>query len=135
MTATAKGVTLTLGMDGGGVTKAPSKTYTGSARISIEEDVPDSSTDFSILFTCDVSAVTACYILSTQDITMETNAVDATGGDTIALKANVPYPWCSDSYDSFLLTTDVLAAGSFWTNASGATATVTIEMVLDATPA
>lgn len=54
------------------------------------------------------------------------------GNDTIALLANVPYVWTTNSYATSLLTVDVEAIAI--TNASGSAALVNIHSVIDATP-
>jgi len=80
--------------------------------------------------TIDVSQLKAIYILSDQNITLETNSGSAPA-DTLNLLANVPYVWHTGSYFTNLLTTDVTA--SYWTNASGSVANVNIELVVDPT--
>ena len=97
------------------------------------ETIADSETDYQINFDLDVSACTSFYLVSDQDITLETNAVDATGGNTLALIADEPYIWHTSSLDSFLLDTDVTT--TYWTNASGSSATVYCVALFDATPA
>lgn len=118
--------TVTGGMQIGSTLVSGSKAYVESARISsIDETFATGLTDAPLLWTLDVSQVQSIIILSDQDIKIETNAVDATGGNTLNLKANVPYIWTTDSYDTFKLTEDVEIA--YITNASGATATLKIE--------
>lgn len=108
------------------------KAYTGSLVTRIDgETVPDSQTDYEITVTLDVSAVKAFYLVSDQDVTLETNSGSA-ADNTLSLVAGVPYVWTTDSYDSFLLDTDVTSI--FITNASGATATIDMLALLDATP-
>jgi hypothetical protein len=84
--------------------------------------------------TVDVSALVMVYIKSTQDVTIETNADDATGGNTLTLKADEPYIWWTAAPFTNVLTADI-ATNVFVTNASGAAATVTMEFILDTTPA
>lgn len=124
---------LTIGVSGSGIarSKTISKSGTGVALID-GETVATAQTDSEINFDLDVSAVTAFYLESNQDITFETND-GSTPDDTIALKANEPYIWHATSYDSFLLGTDVTSV--FITNASGATATIYCSALYDATPA
>ena len=117
--------------NGNGQTETQTNTYTGTGQISIDESVADSSTDFLITGTLDVSAVQALYINSTQNVTLETNSGSAPA-DTISLKANVPYIWTTDSYDAMKLATDVTAF--YVTNASGSAAQLRIEALTDATP-
>lgn len=107
-----------------------SNTITGGAKQSIEESVPDSSTDLAIAFTLDVSQLKSLYIVSDQDITLETNS-GSSPADTISLVAGVPYVWHADSYHTCLLGTDV--TGLFATNSSGTDATLQIEALYDPT--
>jgi hypothetical protein len=104
--------------------------HTGAAKQSIEETVPDSSTDLEIAFALDVSQLKSIYIVSDQDITLETNSGSA-ADDTIALVAGVPYIWHSDSYHTCLLGTDITEL--YATNASGTDATLQIEALYDPT--
>ncbi|HUS39178.1 MAG TPA: hypothetical protein VMX74_06990 [Pirellulales bacterium] len=133
--ATAKSSTLSAGFSGGGTTKTVSITKTASARVSIEEDVATAETDFEITTPLiDISAATLIYILSTQNVTFETNANNAAGGNTLTLVANEPYMWWTGAPFVNMLTEDIVT-NVFVTNASGATAVVTIDVLQDATPA
>ncbi len=120
---------------GGGRTigAASSSSYTGTGVAMIDgETVATAQTDTLINIAIDVSAVKSFVFVSSAAITLETNATDHTGGNIIAIKANVPYIWNTDSYDAFLLTLDVTKF--YITNASGATATIYCHCVQDATP-
>jgi hypothetical protein len=123
---------LTLGVSGSGVAreKTISNTQAGVALID-GETVSTGETDYEINFDLDVSACKSFYLESDQDVTFETND-GAAADDTIALKADVPYVWHTDSYDSFLLGTDVTSV--FITNASGSTATIRCVALFDVTP-
>jgi hypothetical protein len=100
-------------------------------RIEINEAIADGATNAQVNAAIDVSATKSFLIVSDQDVTVETNS-GSTPDDTIDLVANQPYTWNPDAYDDFLLGTDVTAF--FITNASGETATVQIEALIDATP-
>ena len=116
--------------DGRLITKSTVHSSGGVAAINGEE-VADSETDYEIAIAIDVSAVKSLYLVSDQDVTFETN--DGSAPDnSISLKAGVPYVWHEDSYHVFLLTVDVTSI--FITNASGAVATIDLEVVQDATP-
>jgi len=120
------------GMSLGGTALAQSETLTGTlSTLLFEEQVPDSSTDLEVVLAIDVSAVKAIHIQSDQDVTIETND-GTTPDDTIALKANKPYQWSTNDYHTFVLGTDVTSI--FVTNASGATATISIIVLTDPTP-
>mgnify|MGYP000467283063 CR=1 FL=1 len=107
--------------------------YSGTGVLFIDgETITTGSTDTLVTGTIDVSAVKSCIIFSDRAITLETNATDATGGNTLALAAGIPYVWNTSSYDTFKLTLDVTKF--YITNASGATATLYIHVISDATP-
>ncbi len=106
------------------------RVISSTGRISLEESVATGQTNRLIAFTLDVSQLKGIIINSTKDVTFETNS-GSSPADTIALLANVPYVWHYQSYHPCLLTTDV--TGIYITNASGATATINIEAVYDAT--
>ncbi len=125
--------TLTLGVDGSGIARSikVENTQVGVALLDAEP-VADSTTDFEVGFELDVSAVRSFYLNSSQDVLLETNAIDATGGNAINLLADIPYIWHLTSYDSFLLTLDVTVL--YFTNASGAIATIDCVALYDASP-
>jgi len=124
---------LTLAVDGSGINKSKTISSEDTAVVLIDgETVADSQTDQEIECALDVSKVKSFYLVSDQDVTFETNN-GAAADDTIALKADEPYVWHTNSYDSFLLDTDVTAV--FITNASGATATIHMVALLDGTAA
>lgn len=111
---------------------AAASSYSGTGVAFIDgETIATATTDAQINVAIDVSAVNSFVLVSTQAVTIETNS-GSEADNTISLKANVPYIWNTDSYDSFLLTADVTAL--FVTNASGATATLHCHAVMDATP-
>lgn len=106
------------------------QSLSSTARLSLEETVATGQTNKQIAFTLDVSQLKAIVIVSDKDVTFETNS-GSSPVDTIALLADIPYVWHYQSYHACLLTTDVTAI--FITNASGATATLQIEALYDAT--
>jgi len=115
-----------------GTVRTTTKSYTGTLSVTVDgETVADSQTDQLLVMSLDVSAVKSFWMVSDQALTVETND-GTTPADTIVLVANVPYVWCTDSYDTFLLGTDVTAL--YLTNASGSTATLKIEAVVDPSP-
>ncbi|MBC8869194.1 MAG: hypothetical protein H8E44_07240 [Planctomycetes bacterium] len=124
---------LTIAVEGSGISLTRDISETGTGVVLIDgETVADSVTDQVCNIDLDVSAVKSFYIVSDQNITVETNAVDATGGNTLSLIAGEPYIWHVSSLDSFLLTQDVTIA--YLTNASGSTATVYCVACYDASP-
>lgn len=115
----------------GGAEYAKNNTLSGASKLEISESVADSETDKEIVCAIDVSAVKAVVICSSQDVTLETNN-GSTPDDTFSLKANLPYVWYTNKYDSLLLTVDVTSI--FITNASGSAATIEVYVITDPTP-
>ena len=125
--------TLTLGVDGSGVSR--SKTVVNDqVGVSLldAEPVATAETDFEVGFELDVSACKSFYLLSSQDVLFETNAIDATGGTAISLLAGIPYIWHVNAYDSFLFTDDIAVV--YVTNVSGETALIDCVALYDASP-
>ena len=119
-------------VEGSGVSRNQEIENTQAGVVLIDgEEVSTSETDYEINFDLEVSACKSFYLESDQDVTFETNS-GAAADDTIALKANEPYVWHVNAYDSFLLSTDVTSV--FITNASGSTATIYCLALFDATP-
>lgn len=119
-----------------GTQMTASKTLTPSPEGTIQItdlSVANGATDTQIaLGGVDVSQVVSVWMHSTKAITIETNATDATGGNTITLVADVPLSWCTGAPFTNPLTQDITTA--YVTNASGAAATINIRIVQDATP-
>ena len=124
--------TITLGIEGSGVSRSKTIENTQAGVSLIDgEAVATGETDYELAFDLDVSLCKSFYLESDQDVTVETNAIDATGGNTIALRANEPYIWHANSYETaFLLTLDVTVM--YITNASGETATIYCVALFDA---
>lgn len=115
----------------GEVLGQPVATSSGSL-ISVDEPIADSTTNGLIAFTLDVSQLKALFMMSDQDVLLETN--DGTSpDDSFALKANEPVIWHANSPlpNPFASGTDV--TGLYATNASGATAAVQIRALVDPT--
>ena len=133
--ATKTGV-INIGFQGGGTNKPPVEiSKSASGRISWEEDVPTGETDFEIACpSLDISACKQIFIMSTQNVTFETNSgTPGEGVDSLTLIANEPYPWWLGAPFVNKITTDI-TTGVFITNASGATATISFEAIVDTTP-
>lgn len=118
-------------MVGSGLSVQKTQSKTGAAHAQIEETVADSETDYEIDLDIDVSEIVACFLLSTEDVTFETNS-GAAADDSISLLADQPYIWHDTDYDSCLLTTDITSV--FITNSSGSEATVKMWFLYDPTP-
>lgn len=105
---------------------------TSTGLLQVEEAVADAQTDKLIVAAIDVSALQGLFIMSTQDLTLETNS-GSEPDDTLELVAGAWIWWAKDqSAEACPLTADVV--GFYATNASGAEASVTIIAVQDATP-
>ena len=127
--------TITISYSGGGVTKTDTITKSSTGRVQWEETVAGSATDAQILCpTIDESAVVLLYIKSTQDVLIETNTINAVGGDAITLKANEPYVWWTAAPFVSMLTTDIDVNGVYVTVSGATPAVVTFEAILDTTP-
>jgi hypothetical protein len=116
-----------------GDTRTASKSYSADAKSSWQIAVPDASVDLHAVVEIDVSQIVAIYIHSDQAVYISTNdAASASPSDDITLVADVPYIWTTDEYDTNIFDTDI--TDIYITNASGSAATVTIEVLYDATP-
>lgn len=105
---------------------------------SVDESIPDSSTDLLVTETVDVSTLQSIIMVSDQQITVETND-GTTPQETIILKANDPLVWRKggnqldgSDYPAIPFSADV--TGFFVTNASGAAAQLKMEILNDPTP-
>lgn len=105
--------------------------YTASLSVEVQETVATGSTDAQITFDVDVSEVESIFIVSDQDVTLETNSGSA-ADDTFSLLANKPLEWQSDSYHANPFSADI--TDLYITNSSGSTATVIARAIYDATP-
>jgi hypothetical protein len=105
-----------------------SRNYTGTNRVSIAETVAV-GTNTLINVAIDVSAVKSFRMQSDVAMTVKTNS-SGSPDDTITLVAGIPYVWTTDSYDAFLLGTDVTKV--YVTNV--AEAAFKIEVIQDSTP-
>ena len=106
-----------------------SKSYTDTGATNLTLDVADGITDVEVVCALDVSELASIFIVSTQDMTFEGN--NNAGADySLALKANLPYIWVTDSYDTLVFgATNVTSF--FLTNASGSTATFKLRALYD----
>lgn len=114
----------------GGEEISASNTFNGGYEVAIDESIPV-GTDTLVNLVLDVSQVKSIIILSDRDITIETNATNAAGGNTLALKAGIPYRWYQNQYNTMVFTTDV--ARAYITNASGGSARLQLSAMVDPT--
>ena len=122
---------LLLKVSWGGGSKEFTISETGDGEDPREWTVPDSTSDQQCNIAIDVDKVVLFYLVSTQDVTVESND-GSVPDDTLSLTANEPYVWHASALDSFLLTTDVTAF--YISNSAAAEATVTCYVLQDTTP-
>lgn len=109
-----------------------SSSYSGSMITGLDETIPAAGATTFTNFDVDVSACVALFMLCDRAITITIND-DGTPDATITLVANVPLVWTNDGYFSNPLgNVDVTSIKA--TLASGADASLRIEVVQDAIP-
>ena len=113
----------------GGESTSQLNALTAGLRIAISEQIAIAN-DVLVALSVDVSQVKGVYILSDQDVTLETNN-SGSPTNTLALKANIPYVWYTNKYHSLVFSSDITAL--YVTNASAAAANLTIEILTDPT--
>lgn len=107
--------------------------YTDSAVLKIDEAIATGVTDEEIAMVLDVSEISMIFMISDQDISVQTNNGGAPD-ETFTLTANIPHLWHTDNImaASNPWATDVTAL--FITNASGSTANFELVALYDSTP-
>ena len=113
-----------------GATRQQATTITADKRTTLHTAIANAVTDGLHELAVDVSQVKAVFILSDQDLTLETNS-GGSPANTLALKANVPYIWYTNKPQALVFTTDITAL--YITNASGSTANLIAEFLVDPT--
>lgn len=108
-----------------------SNDFTDSAHVSFDETIANGGSNVQINVSIDVSEIASVFIVSDQNVTLETNS-GSSPAETINLLADKPYIWYTGSYYTNLLATDITAL--FITNSSGSSATVRLRCVYDSTP-
>ncbi len=121
--------TLTIGIEGSGITRTKTIESTDGGIVLLDAEPVIVGTDVNLAFDLDVSKCISFYLESSLAVQIETNAIDAAGGNTLNLIANEPYIWHTNSDDTFLLTLDVSTI--YVTNAAGATATLYCVALFD----
>lgn len=120
---------LTQSVNIAGNTITKQNTYSGDARESRQIPVAADQTDKLVDFVLDVSEIKSLYMVSDQDLTVETN----NGGspiDTFGLLAGKPLLWQNDSLHANPFSVDVTAL--YLTNTLACT--FQLEVVFDSTP-
>jgi hypothetical protein len=118
----------TLSHPGGGLTVVQSTT--GLAEVGLDAEAVPIATDTLINISFPYATVKAYYLCATVACTIETNATDATGGQTITLAANVPLVWITGGAGSNVWSANVT---KFYVT-SAAVGTLTARICYDPTP-
>ena len=124
-------IQLNRGIVVGGISLTKGETCTGSLQLRLDETIATGQTAFEINIAIDISAVKGIFIMSTKNITVKTNS-SGSPTDTITLLANQPYLWSPEDDADIIFTGDVTKL--YVANASGASATLTLEGVADSSP-
>jgi len=118
--------------DNGARSISAKNSYSAGAQLpSIDEVIPADSTEKEVVFALDISQLIAVVMLAEGDLKLETYN-GAVLGDTIDLKAGLPYIWTEDSYDACLITEDITTLKV--TEAESEDKRLQIEGLYDPTP-
>lgn len=128
----AQSVRIQRGVTIGSTFFGENRTQTVDAAQFNSQLVPTATTDLQIIFPIDFSQIQAIMMLSTYDVTVETNS-GSSPTDTISLKAGVAKVWTvNDVGTSCFITAD--CTNIYITNTSGSSAVVTFAVCYDVTP-
>lgn len=116
---------------GGGISLSSNTAYTASAEYNITQAVGGAETDTEIACVLAVAEIESIYISVDQDMLLEVNNNVGVGG-SIALLANIPYTWTTDSYAASEFAVNITAF--FVTNATGTAGTFQFRCIVDSTP-
>jgi hypothetical protein len=103
---------------------------TGLAEVVLDAETVPIATDTLMNIAFPFATIKAYVLLATCTCTVETNATDATGGQTISLTANVPRVWITGGDGSNLFSANVT---KIYVTAAAA-GTLTVRVLYDPTP-
>ncbi len=103
---------------------------TGAASVVLDAENFPIAADTLINVAFPYATLKAYYLVATQDCTVETNATDHAGGQSIALTANVPLAWITGGAGANVFTADVT---KFYVTAAVA-GTLSLRALYDPTP-
>lgn len=106
-------------------------TLTAEGEINISHTWASAPTDTELGLAFLTADAVSIFIKSTQDATLETNATDATGGNTITLEANKPLVWYDGCGLANPFTQDVTTA---YLTSVAVAGTIDIRVLYDGTP-
>lgn len=121
----------TLSWTRAGETITKQVTLQSDAEDNREIAVASDATDFEVAWVVDVTQVVGIYMVAGSALTLETNADDATGGQTITLAADKPFVWYAGCGLTNPLTPDIDSL--FVTNTGGTATTLYIRLLIDST--
>lgn len=107
------------------------KTLSTEKAHDVDVTVPGGENEVEINWSLDITQAELIFILSDQDLTLKTNS-SSEPGDTITLKADIPYFWMKDGGIDQPLSVDVTKL--YATRAEGEDANLQIRSLADATP-
>lgn len=119
-----------------GETINKSRQLSGSADSNFTETVAIAAADYQIDYAMIVASIQCMYLVSSQDVLMETN--DGTvPTDTFNLLADIPLILTADGYfqPADIFASGDITGGFYVTNASGVEAEIMCRCVYDTTPA
>lgn len=110
------------GHSGGSEILADSVSLTGELATEANIAIPANTTDQQENIAFNHTNLQAIYIKSDVAVTLETNATNATGGNTITIAAGKPFIWYSGCGLTNPFTSAVTT--TYWTNATGGAANI-----------
>lgn len=113
---------LNTGHSGGSVSLSDSVSLTGELATDSNISVPATTTDQQENIAFNHTNLQLIYIKSDVAVQLETNAVNAAGGNTVAVAAGKPFIWFTGCGITNPFTAAVTT--TYWTNATGGTATI-----------
>lgn len=120
---------------GGDSGASTTETVTSSGEANITETIGLDAANFLINLAIDISVLKSIYMLCTKNATIYTNDVSGGSPDhTISLVAGVPYRWTINSPGASPFAGDASDVTKIYVTAAGASGTLTINTLQDATP-
>lgn len=116
------------GHSGGSVSLSDSVALTGELATEANISLAASTTDQQENIAFNHTNLRGIYIKSDVTVTLETNATDATGGNTVVITAGIPFVWYYQSGITNPFTAAV--ATTYWTNATAGAAAIYVRTLV-----